>query len=344
MAAACAHIVSITVGRETELTRLSSWPEELASSSTNQPLCYAPCMRGTLRCAAVHAVAQQWRKAVLHSCVEEPGGNERGHEGVCAFRFLLDNLDNQNWSHVYFAHGDIYTPHHGWSRRALQKLVRQRGEWPEWPAAAADVHRGILSANYVAGSFGPRDFWHVPITWWLQTFVQYKDEKMAQQAAAWEQHASPGHAVWPLHNGTLRFPMSFMFSVDRRAALGRSARFYRAQYLLCKRGVRVLPGHSNGHAAPWTRMNPAERAINYNPLVWGHVNERLPIFLFGRDLVERHFEECLLDESVQHFEMNCSVAPQRRRKDDLKRKHLTPPWPSPSAACAAGDDSCGQVG
>ena len=54
----------------------------------------------------------------------------------------------------------------------------------------------------------------------------------------------------------------------------RSKRFLQAQYRMCKVGVRVMPPGREGGAARAARLtNPG---FDYNPLVWGHVNERLP--------------------------------------------------------------------
>ena len=69
-------------------------------------------------------------------------------------------------------------------------------------------------------------------------------------------------------------------------------RFLEANYRMCKYGVRVLPEGWVEHA-PNTQM-PEQNANGfrgkpfcYNPLVWGHVNERLPMFLFSHEFIER---------------------------------------------------------
>src|SRR6056297_1834271 len=87
--AGCKYIISVCVARELELADFSVWPDTIAAvATTDAPPCIAACMRGTLRCADVQAVASSWKAARLHSCAEEPGDVEFGHEGVCAFRFL----------------------------------------------------------------------------------------------------------------------------------------------------------------------------------------------------------------------------------------------------------------
>jgi hypothetical protein len=169
-------------------------------------------MRGTLSCADAQTAVAAWNATRLHSCVEEPGDVAFGHEGVCAFRFLLDNLDNSTWSHVFFAHGDIARAKHGRSYVALQALVARK-QWPEWPEETRQIGKSVLAANFAQASFGPRDFWHPSINWWLSTFLQYRDG-MGTAAASWEKAAPPQHVSWPLHNGTLRFPISFLFQVS----------------------------------------------------------------------------------------------------------------------------------
>ena len=61
---------------------------------------------------------------------------------------------------------------------------------------------------------------------------------------------------------------------------------------MCKYGVRVLPEGWTDHA-PSTQMPQQNgngfggKPFCYNPLVWGHVNERLPMHLFSHEFVER---------------------------------------------------------
>jgi hypothetical protein len=262
---------------------------------------------------------------------------------VCAFRWLVDHLADSTWSNVYFAHGDIPRGKHRRSYNALQTLVAS-SHWPVWPEETLRLNGSIMAANFNEASFGPVDFWHPAINWWLKTFVTYRGH-MARTAATWERAAPPRHVSWPLHNGTLRFPISFLFQVDRKSALRRSARFYRAQYLLCKRGVRVLPASAGGSLRPYERTPGRENAFTFNPLAWGHVNERLPLFLFGRDYVERPFADCLLDETVRHFNMNCSsAAPLIARTKEKAARSMSPPWTPGPRACPPMHDRCGQAG
>ena len=58
-------------------------------------------------------------------------------------------------------------------------------------------------------------------------------------------------------------------------------------------------------------MLGAERAaflrspgFDYNPLVYGHVNERLPYFLFSREFAERPIPSCIWQGD--HATMNCT--------------------------------------
>lgn len=342
--ALCRHIISVCVARGVELADLSVWPDRIAAAATTDaPPCIAACMRGNLSCADAHAAAALWKVTRLQSCVEEPGDVEFGHEGVCAFRFLVDYLVDSTWSHVYFAHGDITRSKHRRSYNALQALVA-RSQWPEWPEETRRVDGSVLAANFNQATFGPVDFWHPAINWWLSTFIQYRGD-MAMAAASWERAAPPRHVSWPLHNGTLRFPISFLFQVDRVTALRRSTRFYRAQYLLCKRGVRVLPASAGGRLRPHQGTPGRENAFTFTPLAWGHVNERLPLFLFGRDFVERPFADCLLDETVRHFNMNCSsAAPLMAREQQKASRSMPPLWTPEPTACPPMDDRCGQTG
>ena len=115
-----------------------------------------------------------------------------------------------------------------------------------------------------------------------------------------------------LHNGTLYSPIGFMFAVDRRSVHMRSLQFLEANYRMCKYGVRVLPEGWVDHA-PSTQM-PAQNANGfggksfcYNPLIWGHVNERLPMHLFGHEFIERPAPACIIEgQPKRHVDMNCS--------------------------------------
>jgi hypothetical protein len=115
--------------------------------------------------------------------------------------------------------------------------------------------------------------------------------------------------------------------------------------LLCKRGVRVLPASAGGHLRPHERTPGRDNAFTFNPLAWGHVNERLPLFLFGREYVERPFADCLLDETVRHFDMNCSsAAPLMARAQQKESRTTPPPWAPETGACPPMDDRCRQKG
>ena len=50
---------------------------------------------------------------------------------------------------------------------------------------------------------------------------------------------------------------------------------------MCKVGVRSLP---MGMTAAAQAIHVPRPGFDYNPLVWGHVNERLPYFLFGHEV------------------------------------------------------------
>ena len=152
--------------------------------------------------------------------------------------------------------------------------------------------------------------------------------------------------AYPLHNGTLSSPLGFMFAVDRAAALQRSRRFLEAQYRMCKVGVRVLPPGWTG--AP-TASRLAAQGFDYNPLVWGHVNERIPFFAFGHEFVERPVPDCLFEGN--HATMNCTppeaspavhagVHPHRRNAST----GLPEVAPSVKWGCKPFDRGCGSVG
>ena len=123
----------LTLARERDLAL--GWLDVLPHAET---LCAAICLKG-LQCdsAPVKSALAGLHFMRVHSCVEEPGGNENGHEGVCAFRFLLDNYEKP-WQHVFFLHGDANTPHHVLVSSELTRYLK-RNEWPVWPARYADI-------------------------------------------------------------------------------------------------------------------------------------------------------------------------------------------------------------
>ena len=97
------------------------WLDELPNA---HKLCTALCLRQDLLCKepAVTAALGNLTRMRTHSCVEEPGANEAGHEGVCAFRFLMDNYDRP-WHGVYFTHGDVPGPKHGSQFRRMRAFI-----------------------------------------------------------------------------------------------------------------------------------------------------------------------------------------------------------------------------
>ena len=97
----CTRILQLTVAnmRETNL----DWLDQLPNART---LCADVCLRGIpCHSPTVQQAFSRWRGMRLHRCVEEPGGHENGHEGVCVFRFLIDHYDDTSWTGVYFLHG-----------------------------------------------------------------------------------------------------------------------------------------------------------------------------------------------------------------------------------------------
>jgi hypothetical protein len=99
--AACPRVLQLTIAKEADVDL--SWLDRLPHAPS---LCAHVCLKG-LRCdsPSVRATIGGWEKMRLHSCIEEPGGHENGHEGVCAFRFLLDHYDDPTWRGVFFLHG-----------------------------------------------------------------------------------------------------------------------------------------------------------------------------------------------------------------------------------------------
>ena len=211
---------------------------------------------------------------------------------MCAFRFLMDNYHRQ-WRGVYFTHGDVpLSKHRGQYHR--MRTFFQEDQWPPWPDRREEITAQHCGCNMGPALFGPKDFWYKTITWWLGTMITLKDPSAARTSESWMssvgRRASEG--AYFLHNGTLFSPIGFMFAVDRRSVHTRSLRFLEANYRMCKYGVRVLPEGWVEHA-PSTEM-PAQNANGfggkpfcYNPLVWGHVNERLPMHLFSHEFIER---------------------------------------------------------
>ena len=309
---ACPRVLQLTLAKPAELR--IAWLDDLPNADT---LCASVCLKG-MHCSSTHAqeAMRGLKRMRIHSCVDEPGGHENGHEGVCAYRFLIDNYEKP-WDGVFFLHGDVVTGHHGYQYHAFKEFL-SRNEWPAWPPTRAQMrteHCGCGHWGSLFNPFGPRDFWHMAITWWLGQMIAPREPTYAALADQWAASAdcradgSQRHSVcirssvgaWPLHNGTLSSPLGFMFAVDRASALQRSRRFLEAQYRICKVGVRVMPPGT--HRAPVPARLPAP-GFDYNPLVYGHVNERIPFFVFGHEFVERPMPDCLFEGD--HASMNCT--------------------------------------
>lgn len=306
----CPRVVSLTVARHPELVELPSWLDGLPQSSS---LCVHLCLKGIL-CdgnETRNAVAGL-KKIHLHSCVEEPGGSANGHEGVCAFRFLLDNYERRDWQHVYFAHADVHGPKHRSQFRAMKSYLAQ-ASWPIWPKSLANMtseHCGCVGTfPSHPPLFGPSDFWWKHITWWLGNFVALADQTAHKTSEEWSARAEcthggcsrAGFGAYLLNNGTWASPIGFMFGVDRASALQRSKPWLAAQYRMNKKGVRVLPpGMSGASRASWL----PSPGFDFAPLPWAHVNERLPFVLFGAEFVERQVPPCVLVGN--HATQNCS--------------------------------------
>ena len=80
------HILQLTLAKPADLQL--GWLDNLPHAET---LCAHLCLKG-MQCGSAPAVEamKSLRHMRVHECVEEPGGHENGHEGVCAYRFLLD--------------------------------------------------------------------------------------------------------------------------------------------------------------------------------------------------------------------------------------------------------------
>lgn len=317
---ACARILQLTISTPREANL--AWLDELPHAQT---LCAHVCLKG-LKCSSVQTSIDGWQRMSLHSCVEEPGGHENGHEGVCTFRFLVDNYDEPTWTGVYFLHGDIQFTNnkHIGQRNAFVRFL-EANAWPAWPKTRAEMTPQHCGCPKPPNSpFGPRDFWYMAITWWLGTMITRKAPENAT-VEAWAGSAEcskhdhlctrAGVGAYPLHSGTLLSPLGFMFAVDRASTMLRSRRFYEAQYRMCKVGVRSLPKGMRG-AGP--AIHVPRPGFDYNPLVWGHVNERLPYFLFGHEYEERPVPDCIWHGN--HATMNCSQ-PLTPRQEGI---HLPP--------------------
>lgn len=116
---------------------------------------------------------------------------------------------------------------------------------------------------------------------------------------------------------------------------------------MCKVGVRVLPPGMRG--APTAARLPSP-GFDYNPLVYGHVNERIPFFIFGHEFVEREeIPECLF--AGNHATMNCTQPEVASDAHEQYNKHghgsasaAAIPAPSVAWGCRPFDKACGTAG
>ena len=337
---ACPRILSLTVARHSETVALPTWLDQLPHADS---LCAHICLKGMLCDAPETMTALRALRMTVHSCVEEPGGSANGHEGVCAFRFLLDNY-RKNWEHVFYMHGDAHMPKHT-SQFASLKRYLTANEWPKWPRRRSEMTSDICGCGWLGvrhSPFGPRDFWYNSITWWLGNFVELADPTAAATAEQWATHAEcsrgecsrAGLGAYLLNNGTWLSPLGFMFAVDKAAATQRSQAWLRAQYRMNKFGVRSLsPGMH--HARRAARL-PAP-GFDYAPLPWAHVNERLPYVLFGYEFKERPVPPCVL--VGDHADQNCSFYHLKQGKATVAFH----PQPEEPGGCRPRDAQCGSV-
>lgn len=351
-ATACRKIISITVARLHEAQQLA-WIDKVPNA---EQLCAHVCLKG-LSCNSTLALPSlsSLKRMRIHSCVEEPGGHENGHEGVCAYRFLLDNYDAP-WDGVFFLHGDAPASgkHVGQFNSFQQYLARN--EWPAWPKSRAKMSDRYCGCGHWASQFnpfGPRDFWFMGLTWWMGAMIAPRDDEARASAEDWAASINcfksrpeswgktvcsrAGHGAWPLHQGMMNSPIGFMFAVDRASALQRSRRFLEAQYRICKVGVRIMPPYLTS-APPVVRLSMP--GFDYNPLVYGHVNERIPFFVFGHEFVEREPMPACLWEG-DHGSMNCSqplVPPAPHRNQRQGPGNITSAF---RVGCKPFADGCG---
>ncbi len=352
----CPYVLSLTVARRLEVEQLPQWLDALPNS---HKLCAAICLKGLGCDDAQTSASLQSLKMRIHSCVEEPGGDANGHEGVCAFRFLLDNYERP-WRNVFFLHGDVARPKHATQYHAFREFLL-RDAWPAWPRTTrASMTPEICGCGVVGARhnpFGPVDFWHRTITWWLGNFISLREPHAAATAHEWAGRAEcdararrclrSGLGAYPLHNGTMISPLGYMFNLDRKSALQRSRAWLRAQYRMNLVGVRTLPPGSSG--APRAAWLPAP-GFDYAPLVWGHVNERLPFWQFGHEFEERPVPRCVWNGD--HASMNCTqghvegtpLLNQSRAAHQLEMMRRPEAKAERPGGCNAYDSKCGSSG
>ena len=237
-AASCPRVLSLTLAREAEAS--IGWLDRLPGASS---LCLHMCLKG-FRCdaAPMAGALRNLRRIRLHSCVEEPGGDEWGHEGVCVFRFLIDNynVSARPWDGVYFAHADVPRPKHtvqyGLMHQFFQRLA-DGAPWPQWPdhGPVTNQHCGC---HVMSGPFGPVDFWYKALSWYLGHFIKPRDHTYAAAVHAMMRTTMQRQeaGAYLLHNGTLSMAEGYMFAVDSGSALARGLEFLQVKHSCC-----VLP-------------------------------------------------------------------------------------------------------
>ena len=102
-------------------------------------------------------------------------------EGVCAYRFLLDQYDKP-WRSLLSAY--VHTSHHGVQYRAFKEYLA-KNEWPKWPSTRFEMRTEHCGCGHYASlfnPFGPRDFWHQVMTWWMGQFLMPRDLRRARSS------------------------------------------------------------------------------------------------------------------------------------------------------------------
>ena len=164
----------------------------------------------------------------IHSCIEEPGGHENGHEGVCIPippRQLRSAVEQCLLSSRRHCHRPS---------RPIPFVQRFAADvWPPWPKTRAEIthdhcgcgHWGLTSIHSARAIFGSM------FSWWLGQMITPRDPHARELAERWAASADCnrrsgvcgryGVGAWPLHNGTLSSPLGFMFPsiVCRSSAL-----------------------------------------------------------------------------------------------------------------------------
>ena len=265
-----------------------SWVGKLPCAGS---LRIAFCLKGLSCSASAANLARQIAPAELHSCVEEPGGRTNGTEGVCAFRFLMDNYpqkkERQDWPGVYFAHDDIALNHgaHTASYNALRTFLgSSNGEWPRWPASPYDVTAKECGCLVIRErGFDSRYYWWRPMCaapppshmreptpsrcyggrrWWIESFLGSEGERLVAEER-------------------IHWPLAFMFAIDKHTVMRHSRSYYAAMHRLARQGVKLLHGIKVG---PGSLGDGFEMV--YNPDTFGHALERLPFLVFANRSID----------------------------------------------------------